>query len=306
MTATHTILPQILDLIEHDRLEAGAHLGAQRIADRLRVSRSPVNEALQALVDMGIAQRLRNRGFFLVKHPAGTARDAWQAKPLPTREDPLDKTYFAVAEDLLVGHLPATVSETSLRARYGLTAAQLKTLLTRISHEGWVRRKPGYGWEFSSMMTSPESLLQSYRMRLALEPAALLEPGYHLPATVIARCRAAEQHLLNGGIETSTADQLHARGVRFHEALVQACGNPFFIDAIQRINQVRRLLSYRSMRHRARYQEHCEQHLEILALLEAQKIAQASHALRAHLQSTLKNLDDIRDVLQPVPAADAP
>jgi len=306
MNTTHTILPQILDLIEHDRLAAGAHLGAQRIADRLRVSRSPVNEALQALVEMGIAQRLRNRGFFLVKNPADTASDAWQTKSPPTREDPLDKPYFAVAEDLLVGRLPATVSETSLRARYGLTAAQLQALLTRISHEGWVRRKPGYGWEFSSMMTSPETLLQSYRMRLALEPAALLEPGYHLPFAVIARCRAAETHLLNGGIETSTADQLHARGVRFHEALVQACGNPFFIDAIQRINQVRRLLSYRSMRHRARYREHCEQHLEILALLEARKVAQASRALRAHLQSTLKNLGDIRDVLRPVPTADAP
>jgi len=31
MNTPHTILPQILDLIEHDRLEAGAHLGAQRI-----------------------------------------------------------------------------------------------------------------------------------------------------------------------------------------------------------------------------------------------------------------------------------
>jgi len=306
MNTRQSILPQLLDLIAQDHLDVGAHLSAQRIADRLRVSRSPVNHALQALVDMGMAQRRHNRGVFLVKKPDTAATDAWQAKPPNPQEHPLDKVYFTLAEDLLVGLLPATVSETSLRARYGLTAAQLQTLLTRISHEGWVRRKPGYGWEFSSMMTSPETLLQSYRMRLALEPAALLEPGYHLPATVIARCRAAEQHLLNGGIETSTADQLHARGVRFHEALVQACGNPFFIDTIQRINQVRRLLSYRSMRHRARYQEHCEQHLEILALLEAQKVAQAARALRAHLQSTLKNLDDIRDVLRPVPAADAP
>jgi len=293
MNTTQSILPQILDLITQEHLDAGAHLSAQRIADRLRVSRSPVNHALQALVDMGMAQRRHNRGVFLVKKPATAATDAWPAKP-PSPQA-LDKVYFTMAEDLLVGRLPMTVSEASLRARYGVTAA----------HEGWVRRKPGYGWEFSSMMTSPETLLQSYRMRLALEPAALLEPGYHLPSAVIARCRAAEHHLLHGGIETSTADQLHARGVRFHEALVQACGNPFFIDAIQRINQVRRLLSYRSMRHRARYQEHCEQHLEILALLEAQKVAQAARALRAHLQSTLKNLDDIRDVLRPVPAADA-
>ena len=34
-------------------------------------------------------------------------------------------------------------------------------------------------------------------------------------------------HLLNGGIETDTADQLHDRGVRFPESLVEASGNAF-------------------------------------------------------------------------------
>jgi DNA-binding GntR family transcriptional regulator len=69
---------------------------------------------------------------------------------------------------------------------------------------------------------------------------------------VIARCRAAELHLLQGGIETDTADQLHDRGVRFHESLVEGSGNPFFIDTMRRVNRVRRLLSYRSMRDRSR------------------------------------------------------
>ena len=97
------------------------------------------------------------------------------------------------------------------------------------------------------MLTTPDSLLQSYRLRLALEPAALLEPGYRLDPKVLERCRAAEMHLLNGGIETDTADQLHDRGVRFHESLVEASGNPFFVDKIRRVNRVRRVLSYRSM-----------------------------------------------------------
>ncbi|MCK3261901.1 FCD domain-containing protein, partial [Escherichia coli] len=86
--------------------------------------------------------------------------------------------------------------------------------------------RPGYGWEFSSMMTTPDSLLQSYRLRLALEPAALLEPTYRIDKAVLARCRAAERHLLDGGIDSDSADQLHERGVRFHESLVEASGNP--------------------------------------------------------------------------------
>src|SRR5690606_27186377 len=123
------------------------------------------------------------------------------------------------------------------------------------------------------------------------------EPGFSIKQSTIERCRAAELHLLEGGIETDTADQLHERGVRFHESLMAASGNPFFIETIQRVNKLRRLLSYRSMRDRARYREHCEQHLEILALLEQGENAQASNALQQHLQSTLKNLGDIRKIL---------
>ena len=149
------------------------------------------------------------------------------------------------------------------------------------------------------MLTTPESLLQSYRLRLALEPMALMEPGYRIDPQVLARCRAAEIHLLEGGIETDTPDQIHERGVRFHEALVEGSGNPFFIDAIRRVNRVRRLLSYRSMQDRQRYKQHCRQHLKILDLLEQGRNEEASEMLREHLQSTLRNLAKIRNVLKP-------
>ena len=113
-------------------------------------------------------------------------------------------------------------------------------------------------------------------------------------------------HLLEGGIEAATADELHDRGVYFHESLVEASGNEFFIDPIRRVNRVRRLLSYRSMRDRTRYVEHCHQHLEILQLLERDRNDEASIALREHLASTLRNLERISDILQAGPAASAP
>lgn len=149
------------------------------------------------------------------------------------------------------------------------------------------------------MMTTPDSLLQSYRLRLALEPAALLEPTFRLDPAVLQRCRAAERHLLDGGIDGDSPDRLHERGVRFHESLVEASGNPFFIETIKRVNRVRRLLSYRSMQDRSRYRQHCDQHLEILDLLERERNEEASRALAHHLRSTLDNLARIRGILAP-------
>ena len=293
MSLVPALPSQIVELVRAEELPVGAHLPAQWLADRLRVSRSPVNEALELLKSQGIVRREPNRGYFLASaapSPELMAQDGGTSE---------EATYFRIAEDRLRGELPDQFTEAMLRRRYGLTPAQLQAVLARISDEGWARKKPGYGWEFSTMLTTPESLLQSYRLRLAIEPAALLEPGYRIDRQVIARCRAAELHLLQGGIETDTADQLHDRGVRFHESLVEGSGNPFFIDTMRRVNRVRRLLSYRSMRDRSRYQEHCDQHLMLLDLLERERNEEAAVVMREHLGSTLRNLARITDILEP-------
>lgn len=268
------------------------------LADRLRVSRSPVNEALALLHEKGILMREKNRGYFVAR--AVTAPATVVASELGLDEtDLVSRAYFQIADDRLKGLLPDQFSEQMIRTRYGLTTTQLNAVLGRIAQEGWAERKPGYGWAFSTMLTTPDSLLQSYRLRLALEPAALLEPGYRLDPRVIERLRAAENHLLAGGIETDTADQLHDRGVRFHESLVEASGNAFFIDTIRRVNRVRRLLSYRSMQHRERYPEHARQHLHILDLLARERNEEASDMMRAHLRHTLDAIANISSILEP-------
>jgi DNA-binding GntR family transcriptional regulator len=294
----NSIASQIVALIHAEGMAVGSHLPAQLIADRLRVSRSPVNDALAFLTDKGVLTRQRNRGFFLaqsVEEPL----DQIVGQLGLSESDAVTSVYFRIAEDRLKGLLPEEVSEQLIKTRYALTNAQLGTVLSRIAQEGWAHRKAGYGWQFSSMLTTPDSLLKSYRLRLALEPAALLEPGYRLDKKVLERCRAAELHLLQGGIETDTADQLHDRGVRFHESLIEASGNSFFIDALKRVNRVRRLLSYRSMQDRKRYTEHCRHHLHILDLLEKERNEEASEALAAHLRHTLDALSTITDILKP-------
>jgi DNA-binding GntR family transcriptional regulator len=298
MSTDKNIPTQVLNLIRQEGLEIGAHLPAQWLADQLKLSRTPINDALAFLHDKGILQREKNRGYFIAK-AVDAADPAVQKKLGLTQTDSTSQAYFAMADDLLKGELPETVSEVLLRNRYELTAAQLQAVLHRIAQEGWAQKKPGYGWEFSAMLTTPDSLLQSYRLRMALEPAALLEPGYRLDPKVIEQCRAAEQHLLDGGIETDTPDQLHERGVRFHESLIEASGNPFFIDTIRRVNRVRRLISYRSMQDRKRYKEHCHQHLHLLDLLEASRNQEAADIMREHLSRTLKNHQKIRKLLKP-------
>jgi DNA-binding GntR family transcriptional regulator len=290
---TEGLAAQILDHIRSTELTSGTHLTAQRLATRFSVSRFPVSQALQLLASKGVLTHERHRGYFV----ADTMPASSESLGLPDTDD-VSKVYFRIAEDHLHGRLPNPASEAFLRETYDLTKAQLNAVLSRIALEGWAERRPGYGWSFSPMLTTPESLEQTYRVRLALEPAALLEPTYRLDPETAARCRAAELRLLAGAIETDSADALHERGVRFHEAIVGASGNPFFLETVRRINRVRRLLSYRSMIDRKRYRQQCEEHLKILDLLEAGENDKASLALRRHLEHTVQNLQEIRAVLE--------
>ncbi|MBP0597539.1 GntR family transcriptional regulator [Herbaspirillum sp. LeCh32-8] len=298
MSAESSISKQIVELVKSQSWDTGTHLPAQMLADRLRVSRQPINTALAMLHEKGLLTRERNKGYFVGEGFDEHIADIVQALGLE-ETDVITTVYFRIADDLLKGDLPQEFSEQLIKNRYGLTASQLNSVLSRIAKEGWAERKPGYGWIFSSMLLTPDSLLQSYRLRLALEPAALLEPGFRLDPAVLEQCRATERHLLAGGIETATADELHNRGVRFHESLVEASGNAFFIDTIKRVNRVRRLLSYRSMRQRDRYPEHCRQHLHILDLLERERNEEASAFMKEHLQYTLLSIAKIGNILQP-------
>jgi DNA-binding GntR family transcriptional regulator len=290
---TEGLAAQILDHIRGSGLAVGAHVTAQELAERFSVSRFPVGQALQLLAKKGVLTHERNRGYFV----SAVKDTSPEILGLVVRDD-ASGIYFRIAEDHLHGRLPDPASEAYLKDTYGATKAQLNAVLSRIAQEGWAERRPGYGWSFSPMLTTPESLEQTYRVRLVLEPAALLEPTYHLDSDTAARCREAELRLLGGAIETDSADALHERGVRFHEAIIGASGNPFFLEAVRRINRVRRLLSYRSMIDRKRYRQQCEEHLQILDLLEQGKNAEASQALRRHLEHTIENLQQIRPILE--------
>jgi len=291
---TEDLAARILDHIQAQNLQSGAHLAAQDLAARFTVSRTPVNQALGLLHRKGVLLHEQNRGYFV-----GEVKDVAPDDLGLVETDSTSAAYFRLAEDHLRGRLPEQVSESFLRERYDLTRAQLTALLGRAAQEGWVERRRGYGWAFSPVLNTPESLDQTYRLRLALEPAALLEPTYRLDREAAARLRAAEERLLDGAIETDTADALHERGVRFHETIIGASGNPFFLETVRRINRVRRLLSYRSMLDRSRYRRHCREHLKILDLLEHERNEEAAEALRRHLQGTMRNLRKIRGILDP-------
>jgi DNA-binding GntR family transcriptional regulator len=258
----------------------GSHVTEQELANRFQVSRTPVRAALAVLAKSGAVERRPHRGYFVATPPAALAGAA-------VAQVEEDKLYYRVAEDRLTGRLGARVTEAELVRRYRASRARVAATLSRMAHEGWLQRLPGHGWSFEPMLDSVKGYEDGYRFRALVEPAALRQPGYHLAPEAIALSRERHRDLLRHGERYSNA-QVFDVGAQFHELLVSGANNPFLLDAVRRVNALRRLLEYRAKRNRAKIEGQYHEHMKLLDLIEAGKLEAAAKMLERHLAEALR------------------
>jgi DNA-binding GntR family transcriptional regulator len=268
---------QIAGLVRKQGLPAGAHVTEQMIVEAFHVSRSPVRKAMSFLESMGVLSGEKNRGYFLKK--TGRALERIAASSSATNGDAL---YLRVADDRFRGELDDEVSEAEIARRYRITRAQTLQILHRMGREGLVTRKPGRGWKFQPTLDTPEAHDESYRFRMIIEPAAVLEPAYRVDVELFARLRREQQAMLDGDIFRLSRARLFQVGAEFHEAIVACSGNRFLLDAIRRQNQLRRLIEYKGNVNRKRLVRQCREHLKLLGLLESDRQAAAAF-LKHHI-----------------------
>ena len=267
-----------------DDLSAGQHISAQSIADSFGISRSPVREALQLLCDAGLVEQRPNRGFFVL----GKADQRAAASQPIGFLDEGQGDYQRIADDWRRSRLPEEVTEQYLRERYDLTKAHLQDILVRAVREGWVERKPGYGWRFLSVAKTPEAFQQIYHFRMVIEPAAMLDPDYEIDFNILSKLKGVQQRMLDHDIEHQPLEHLLSVGATLHEELIKFSGNPYFHMSLARVNQMRRLLEYRAVFSRERFIGQTQEHLKIIGLLERGEVIEASYAMRKHLSGALK------------------
>jgi DNA-binding GntR family transcriptional regulator len=273
----------IVEQLRSQSMAEGAHLVEQALADLFHVSRSPIREALILLQREGVVTFRPNHGFFLVQ-PAKDIKDLNIEVPNSLEEE----KYYCIAEDRVQGKINGHISETELMSRYRISRVKLMKILVRMSQEGWVERRPGHGWNFLPILDTVDAMEQSYRFRMLIEPAALLEPTYRVDPILFSRLRKEQESLLTNPINGRKPFKLFESGANFHEQIVSCSGNRFFLEAIQHINRLRRLIEYSVRVDESRLNAYSE-HLEIITMLERGKHSAASAFLRDHIDQAMKN-----------------
>jgi DNA-binding GntR family transcriptional regulator len=279
---TRQIAARIIDYIREEQAPRGMRLVERTLADHLRVSRSPVRGALRLLEDDGIVAAA-DRGGYTVLRTADQLDGVLAAEDADAGRD--EQVYLRIAADRLDGELPDRITENALARRYDLAPAQLGRILRRINAEGWLERLPGYGWAFQHTLTSLRSYEDSYRFRLIIEPAAIREPSFVLDRRSIEQVRVQQQELVDGRIWSIGNAELFDLNRSFHEAIIACSGNTFLIEALARVDNLRRLVEYRRSLARDRAIIRCREHVVIADLLLTDDLAAAAEYMQVHLNT---------------------
>lgn len=273
----------IIALIRSERLPPGTRLAEVALAERLQVSRTPVRAALKLLAQRKLVHAGTSRGYFV----AETVRAPHKTTSKPSPDD-TDRLFLAIARDRRTGRLPEEVSERDLMQRYDATRPIVQRVLTRLAEVAAVQRKPGHGWRFQPTLGDTQARDESYRYRLLIEPAGLLEPGFQLDPAWAAEMRRRHQEMLAMPWSDTASIALYEMNAAFHEGLAAASGNRYFLVGVQQQNRLRRFGNYDWTFGHDRVIVNCREHLAILDQLEAGRNEAAAALLRRHLEGAAR------------------
>lgn len=278
---------RILSYVRDNNLGKGELLSELALAQTLLVSRTPIRGALEYLTSLDVVAPSGPPLRFRVCAAASViARLA--AEAVVSEEETI---YLRIAEDYVRQVLPEEFSEADIMRQYGISHRVLMRVLQTMTREGVIERKAGYGWRFAPMLRpSGKSDEQSYRFRLAIEPTALLEPGFTLDRGWAKRCRSDHEAILALRPDRVSMIRFFDMNADFHETLAACSGNPFFHQATKSQNQLRRFLTYSRVYALDRIKASCEAHLAILAAVESGDQELAALQMRLHLQVAARQL----------------
>lgn len=277
-----TLASRIMEMLRRENHLPGYHLTEHNLCQAFNVSRSPVRKALKYLESVGVVTSAPRKGFLLAKSTSELRQ------PELVIEDSSDEDlYLKIANDRIQGILPEEIAESDLMDRYGVARLKIQRVLNRMARELMVDRKPGRGWEFRPLLTDSASHSESYRFRMIIEPAAILEPGYKPDFDELEKCRREQENLLLGGIAHCSPAEIYNAGVHLHETIVSGANNRFLLESLRTINQMRRIVEYGTKLDQSRLHQQCNEHLVLIDLLLKGERMEAAHFLRQHLGGAL-------------------
>jgi DNA-binding GntR family transcriptional regulator len=270
------LAPRILRFLQDQGAEPGYHLIELELASIFDVSRTPVRGALKLLAGQGALTARPGRGYMLAKLPPAGAEDE-----APGEAAQNERLFDALAEARAKGALPDQFTQQEVMRGFSVRLGSVIRVLRHLAEVGVVERRPGNGWAF--VPDPARTLSESYAFRRALEPQMLLQPGFRLDRNWAQTAREEHQKLRRKPWRAGDGIRFHAVNADFHEQLARCSGNRAMLRAVERHNQLRQFLIGRWDYPMEQTHSAIDDHLEILAALEAGYADKAAALMLHHL-----------------------
>ena len=270
-------------------LPEGTVLKEGPLAERLQISRAPVNAALRALSDEGRIRRLDGQGYIVEPVPdgppragGGAALDGLDISPdvaraLSTRgtwQHFYEQVEREVAASLIFGEY--RLVEAGLADHLGVSRTVSREILGRLHERGLIRKSQSSHWTAGPL--TARILRERFQLRAILEPAALRLAEPHIDYAAIDRISASlasEAHR----VDDETLEEA------LFEAGVARAPNTELVDTMRRARFLP-LAANRALVELglpASTVDRAEYHA-LFDLLARRRIDAAAEELRAHLQ----------------------
>src|SRR6201996_641387 len=256
----------------------GAWLSENALAQTFGVSRTPVRGALAVLSERGLLNVVPRRGYVLKR----AVRDQ-DLEPYADFASEDDKLVQRMAADRFAGTLPDQGSEADMMRPYGVARGQLARVLNGLVQDNVIERRSGNGWRFLPALDATQLHEDSYRFRLLIEPACILEPTFRVDKARAQRLRQTHVALLADGLEKLSSSKFFELNAEFHEFVAGCSHNRFLEQAVINQNRLRRFFSYISVPALERMRVSCSEHVAILDRLLAGEREHAATLLWRHL-----------------------
>ena len=174
------------------------------------------------------------------------------------------------------GHV---IIEQRLAEELGVSRTPLREALQHLEGEGMVEK--GSGRSFTVRKVDFHEYLQSFKVRMLLEPEAALLAAPRAPAEAIEEVKAEIEALRSMPGEHTKAHW--DSDDRLHRLIGSHCGNAVLFDTIERLRVTTRLYEIEDVRQRVA--KDLAQHLAIVEALAARNGLAARKAMQLHLRS---------------------
>jgi len=277
---------QVLSYLKEQAAQPGHRLVELDLCQAFDVSRTPIRGALKLLAAEGVVTARPGRGYVLANLSIAPMED------VPSGEDADDMRLFAALTKARAADAMADqFTQQEVMRRFTAKSGSVMRVLRHLAELGVVERRPGNGWTF---VPDPGRILnESYAFRRALEPQILLQPGFKLDRAWAEKTRAQHQKLRRKPWRTGDGVSFHAVNADFHEQLATSSGNRAMLRAVERQNQLRQFLIGQWDYPMEQVHSAIDDHLEILAALEAGYADKAAALMLHHLtQSATQSQKD--------------